>query len=277
MTTSSSGSLIPNSPVVNMGNLYLNGMGLTFVSTTAISVAAGQCRDSTDTADMIMGGNLFATAANPSGSAGTSNPVSVSTAVAISTAVRGAGGLDQGTIAADTFYDVYAIGDSKGFNNGSALLSLTSNSAPSLPLGYDCYRRIGTILTGSLGVVLAFDQRGKSFDRTMLYRASIATDITAGSSATFAAVDVSLSVPRTNVMGIFKVHFTPTAADDEVALRSGESSTDEGQAVASGSVAAVVTAAMLNCPVGLTLASGIDYKVTGSAVAINTQGYVDQL
>ncbi len=276
MTTSSSGSLLPNSPIVNLGNLYVNGMALSYSTTTAIIVGVGQCRDSTDTVDIIMGGNVLVSTTNPSGAQGTNNPVTVSSAVTVSTAINGAGGIDAGTLANDTFYDVYAIGDSRGFNNGSALLTLASNSSPSLPLGYDSYRRIGTILSGT-AVVLPFDQRGVGLERTMVYRASIATDITAGSSATFTAVDVSDSIPNVSVTGIFKVHFTPTAADDELALRCGDSSTDEGQAVASGSVAAVVTAAMLTCPIGATLASGIDYKVTGSAVAINVQGYVDQL
>lgn len=276
MTTSSSGSLAPTSPIANLGNLYLNGAALSFLTTTTMSVGVGQVRDSTDTFDIIVGGNLVSSTSNPTGAQGTNNPVSGSAAVTINTAVNGAAGLDVGTIAADTFYYVHVIGDSLGFNNGSALLSLSA-TAPSLPLGYNCFRRVGTVLTGGAGVLLAFDQRGTGLDRTMTYRASIATDITAGSSATFAAVDVSDSIPRVSVTGIFKVHFTPTAADDELALRCGDSATDEGQAVASGSVAAVVTAAMLTCPVGATLASGVDYKVTGSAVAINVQGYVDQL
>lgn len=276
MSTSSSGSLTPTSPIVNLGNLYLTGAALTWLTSTTLSVGAGQVRDSTDTFDIIVGGNLVSSASNPSGSQGTNNPVSASAPVTINAAVMGAGGLDQGALANSTFYHVHVIGDSYGFKAGSALLSL-SETAPSLPLGYNCFRRVGTVLTSGAAAILAFDQRGAGLDRTVLYRASIATSVTAGASATFAVVDVSASIPRTLVTGIFKCHFTPTAANNELALRSGESATDEGQAVASGSVAAVITAAMLNCPVGATLASGIDYKVTGSAVAINTQGYIDRL
>jgi hypothetical protein len=106
---------------------------------------------------------------------------------------------------------------------------------------------------------------------------SVGFSATAGSSATFAAVDLSASVPARATTVIIKGTYTPTAANDELALRSGDSATDEGQAVVSGSVAAVVTIAMLTCPCNATSASAIDYKVTGSAVALNTQGYVDEL
>lgn len=270
MSTSGTGLLNPLTQVVNLGEGYINGAKLSWTSTTAIVVGTGQLRDSTNNMDIIVGATRYANAVAASNSAATS------VAVTISNAVNGAGGLDVGTIAADLLYSVYVIGDSRGENAGSALISLSA-TAPSLPLGYDCYRRVGTVRTTTLGAFLAFDQRGSGLARTMYYRASIATDITAGSSATFAAVDVSTLVPAQATEIIFKCHFTPTAADDELALRCGDSATDEGQAVASGSVGAVVTAAMLTCPCNATSASAVDYKVTGSAVAINVQGYVDQL
>lgn len=246
-------------PIVNAPYLNLQGLNLGWTSGTVITVAAGRARNVSTVAAQS---NL--------------NDITLSAAVTINAATTGAAGLDQGALANSTFYAVYAIGDSSGFNSGSAVLS-TSTTGPLMPDGYDMYRRIGYVLTSGAAAILAFDQRGSGVERTMTYRASIATDITSGSSATFAAVDVSDSVPAIATDIIFKCHFTPTAADDELALRSGDSATDEGQAVASGSVAAVVTAAMLTCPCNATSASAVDYKVTGSAVAINVQGYVDQL
>ena len=149
--------------------------------------------------------------------------------------------------------------------------------APLLPFCFDMFRRIGAVRTGVTPVFLAFDQRGSGNERTMTYRASVATNITAGASATFAAVNLTGLVPAIDAEAIFKVHFTPTAADDEVALRSGDSAVDEGQAAASGAVAGVITGVMLTCPYSAVVLSGVDYKVTGSAVAINVQGYVDSL
>ncbi len=246
----------PNIPVVNAGELYLVGLRLANDATTPdeiVTIATGQARDSTNANDIV-----------------------VSTAISANNTVAGAGGLDTGTVAASTFYAVYVLDDSTGYNSPTGLLSLSA-TAPVIPGGYDMYRRVGFVLTDATSDFLVFDQRGSGKDRPMYYRESIATDITAGSSATFAAVSVVASVPKASIMGIFKVTYTPTAANDEMALRSGDSGTDEGQAVMSGSVAGVVTIGMMTVPVGATLASGVDYKVTGSGVAINVQGYVDEL
>lgn len=246
----------PNQPIVNAGELYLTGLGLSNDATTPdeiVNIAIGQARDSTNVNDIV-----------------------VSTAVSARNTVSGAGGLDTGTVAADTFYAVYVIADSTGYNSPTGLLSLSA-TAPVIPGGYDMFRRVGYVLTDATSDNLVFDQRGAGKDRAMYYRASIATDITAGSSATFAAVDVSDSIPLASTTGIFKLTFTPTGANDEAALRSGDSAIDEGQAVMNGVAAGVVTIGMLTCPVGTTLASGVDYKVTGASTAINVQGYIDQL
>lgn len=246
----------PNIPVVNAGELYVTGLRLTNDSTapnTTVNIATGQARDSTNANDIV-----------------------VSTATSCVITSSGAGGLDTGTVAANTFYAVYILGDSTGYNDPIGMFSLSATS-PVLPGGYDMFRRVGYALTDGSSHILAFDQTGSGKDRPMVYRASIATDITNGSSATFAAVDVSDSIPKAGVMGIFKFTFTPTGANDEAALRSGNSATDEGQAVMNGVAAGVVTIGMLYCPVGSTLASGVDYKVTGASTAINVQGYVDEL
>src|SRR5208283_4100787 len=80
-------------PQVNAGLLYVNGLDVSWVSTTALSVAAGAARDSSNVNDIV-------------------SP----TAVSISSAINGAGGLDTGTIAASTFYAVYIIGSSLSAN-----------------------------------------------------------------------------------------------------------------------------------------------------------------
>lgn len=280
---------IPMSPPVNAGSLYINGLQLSWVSGTAISVAPGQARDARNINDVFS-----PVSPNPpfdsydqfdlAHGAIDAALLSVPQAISLSIASNGAGGLDTGTVAADSFYSVYLIGSSAGGDQASAndyvatsaIFSLSAVQ-PELPAGYDMFRRIGYVLTSGASAILEFDQRGSGSDRYMFYRASIPTDITAGSSAVFAAVDVSDSIPKASIMGIFKCTFTPTGADDPLALRSGDSAVDEGQAVESGSAAGVVKICMMECPVGATLSSGVDYKVTGSAVAINVQGYIDQL
>lgn len=286
----------PNVAVWNLADLYLQGMKLTYVGTTSFTVSQGQARDSTNVNDIVL--------ALPPQNDGTP----ITTAFTCSIAANGVNGLDTGTIAADKQYYVFAIASSQNsqinlppsaleslsvppFTTPSAsspvaqdgyfvqpgvLISLSA-TAPLLPYGYDMFRRIGAIATNGSSQVVPFDQRGSGKDRTMTYRASLATDITAGSSATFAAVALTNLVPAIDAIGIFKVTFTPTGADDPVALRSGDSATDEGQSVMSGSAAGVVKIGMMYCPYSATVASGIDYKVTGASTAINVQGYIDQL
>jgi len=71
--------------------------------------------------------------------------------------------------------------------------------------------------------------------------------------------------------------FTPTAGDDTLVLAPGTSTSTLGYATLSGSVAAVVKTGNLICPTDAPLTDAIDYKVTGSAVAISVGAYLDQL
>ena len=242
-----------STPVVNEGFKYINGMRLAYATATTMTVAAGQCRNSTDV-----------------------NDINIDAAVTINTAVNGAAGLDQGSMANNTFYAVYAIGDSFGNNAGSALIS-ADLSSPLLPGGYNMYFRIGYVKSNGSAQILPFRQEGVGMDRWMWYDAAIATDITAGASATFAAVDMSDGVPDLTISGEVNILavFTPTAAADTLELRPGDSSASAGYARASGDVAAVAVTTNMVLPYDAT--TGIDYKVTGSAVALNVAAYLDQL
>jgi len=243
-----------STPVVNAGFKYVNGMRLTWLTGTTMTVAAGQCRNSTDV-----------------------NDITIAADVTINTATNGAGGLDQGSMANSTFYAVYAIGDSFGNNPGSALISADLSSSV-LPGGYNMFFRIGYVKSRGAAALRAFRQDGGSLDRWMWYDAFIATDVTAGASATYAAVDASDGLPsNTPTMVNWYCKFTPTAADDLLVLVPGTSTAAGGYASASGAVAAVVETVNLICPTDSPATNAIDYKVTGSAVAISVAAYLDQL
>lgn len=246
----------PNTPIVNAGLLYVNGLVLSSDATTpdeVVNCTIGECRDSTNT-----------------------NDISVTSVLSASNIVSGAGGLDTGAVAADTFYAVHVVADSTGYESPALMFSLSA-TAPVIPGGYDMFRRVGYALTDGTSDFIAFDQRGKGQEKTMWYRDAVATDITNGGAAAWAAVDVSDSIPVASCTGLFEVAFTPTADNDHLLLRSGDSATDAAQATLSGSAAAVLKSGNLVCPVGATLASGIDYEVIGTTTAINVQGYVDSL
>ncbi len=263
-----------STPVVNAANQYINGMRLAYVGTTTFTVSQGICRDSTNINDINVGlpVNVAATQTGelpvPAGGG----------VVTVDITTTGAGGLDNGTIAASTFYAVHAVGDSFGLNAGSVIIS-TSLTAPVLPAGYDMFRRIGFIKTDGSTHVLAFRQEGVTADRWMWWDVAIATGVTAGASATFATVDCSAGIPAmgVNSQALFLVVFTPTAANNTVELRPGLSSATNGYSRASGDVAAVATTVMMECPIDTPYTDAVDYLVTGSATAISVAAYMDQL
>jgi hypothetical protein len=262
-----------SNPITNARQYYINGMKLAWATATTLTVSAGKCSNSTNLNDITIGLPLNV-AATQTGT----EPVADGTgAVTINGEANGVAGLDTGALANDTFYAVYAIGDSYGNNPGSAVISADLDS-PLLPAGYDMSFRIGYVKTDGSAEFLAFRQDGCGLDRWMWYDVAIATDITAGSSATFAAVDASDGLPAsTATMANFLCLFTPTAADDTLELRPGASSATAGYARASGAVAAVVETTNMVCPTDSPNTAAIDYKVTGSAVAISVAAYLDQL
>lgn len=262
-----------STPIVNARQYYINGLKLAYVSATTMTVTAGRCSNSTNVNDISVGLPLNV-AATQTGVL----PVAAGTGtVTINTAATGAAGLDIGAMANDTFYAVYAIGDSYGIEPGSALIS-ANLAVPLLPAGYDMYFRIGFIKSNGSAQILPFRQDGCGLDRWMWYDAPIATDVTAGSSATYAPVSLVASLPvATPTMVNFYCAFTPTAGDDTLVLVPGTSTSTLGYGTLSGSVAAVVVTGNLICPTDAPITDAIDYKVTGSAVAISVSAYLDQL
>jgi hypothetical protein len=274
-------------PMVNAGTLYVNGLRMTRTSTTAISVSAGACRDSTNQDDIVL-----------------------PAAAACSIASNGIGGLDIGTVAASTFYAVYAVGSSLSANPETNVsqqqyynpavnppfsiaptptASVNNNPQPGimfslsavgpvLPLNYDMYRRIGYVLTDGASHILSFWQTGNANARTMWYDATIQV-LNAGASAVFLAQALNVAVPNigeTEV--IFDSILTPTGAGDTFALRPTGSASANGITIVSGDVAAVAHESPVSTvayPDGSSHLS-VDYKVTGT-VTLNVAGYVDNL
>lgn len=262
-----------STPIINARQYYINGLNLTWVSGTSITVSQGKCSNGTNVNDISVGLPLNV-AATPTGVL----PVTAGTgAVTINAATTGVGGLDIGVLANNTFYAVFAIGDSQGVMPGSAVMSATL-TAPLLPAGYDMSKRIGYVKTSGAAAILAFRQDGSGLDRWMWYDASIPTSVTAGASASFAAVDASAALPVSGGTIVnWACVFTPTAANNKLVLAPGTSTSTNGYAQASGAVAGVVQTTNLICPTDLPNTTAIVYKVTGTAVAINVQGYLDQL
>lgn len=246
----------PNVPIANKPNLYVQGCNLSYVGNSSISVAAGQVRDASNVNDIV-----------------------ISSAVTLNAANQGVvNGIDIGSLGASTLYAVYAIGDSTGFNDGGSLLSL-SFSQPTLPFGYDMYRRIGAVRTDGSSHLLDFTQRGEGKDRAMYYAAAIATSVSAGAATTFTAIDLSGIVPALSkgLMGIFKMVLTADAGATRVAALCADGSSSVAGQVVMSSPASTVTSASLMCPVSSF--PKVDYLVSNAsaALAVSVFGYVDEL
>ncbi len=250
-------------PMRNLGEPYVNGLKITSATDATITVAVGSARDSTNKSD-----------------------ITLASVITIDGGNNGAAGLDTGAFANNFAYAVYVIGNSmdasiqpgRGIVStaaaASALFSLDLNE-PLLPSGYDMFRRIGFVLTDGTADLLPFYQTGQGRDRWMHYDVSVATDITAGASAAFADVDCSDSVPSITTIIELDCTFTPTGANDELVIVPNGSTSTNGLNRMSGSAAGVVKIGHMKCPCEGD--ATLEYKVTGSAVALNVQGYLDVL
>lgn len=285
MSTSGSGALNPLVPVVNQGNTYLNGCRLTWVSTTSFTVGIGQCRDSTDTTDILMGSTFF-----PASGAGASPSfTTASVAVTVKTTVSGVGGVDVSTITASKLYSVFAVGDSRGFNTGSAVISLAVPTAgPSLPAGYDCWRYIGSVAVDSGSHFYPFQQTGAQVSRTMWYDSgtldgthvglAIPSSATAASQTLATIGTLTIVVPQTALEVMIYAGLIANAAADSLWLTP-KGFVGPATGFASPAAATMKSLLRVPCAFNTTPLVEIDYATSSATatVSFTCPGYVDQL
>jgi|HubBroStandDraft_2_1064218.scaffolds.fasta_scaffold00250_11 hypothetical protein len=175
---------VQNDPIYNLPFLYITGLQLLYPASQTLDLTAGQCRDSNDVMDLVIGSPNFAGQLTPA-------PVS------IYIGANGLNGLDTGSPAANTMYSIFLIGDSRYYQPTGAIVSLASNTQPLMPLGYDSYRLIGYWPTdGSANFVVGdIAYSANSSYRRMIYSTPIATPIASGSSTSYATVNLTGIVP----------------------------------------------------------------------------------
>ncbi len=275
---------IQNYPIINVPFLYKYGMTIqnstaingTLHPETKLSVLSGNCRDSEDVID-IRFGDL-----NPS-----INGTITSAPVRIDNTIIGAGGLDQGQVSANTMYAIYIIADSRGYLPISAIATFGLNifavpPGPLMPPGYDSKRLIGFWATGSDTFWLTGYYYGLGNDLVFTYDTPQATNITAGSSNTYADVNLFNLVPQIyNIPASIYTVFSPGAASDTLIMAAGQSTASGGQVVITAQVAGVnvttisslVVQRAFFIPIPIPLPS-IQYKVSGTdTVAISVAGF----
>ena len=111
----------------------------------------------------------------------------------------GAGGLDTGSEAASTWYAVHVIADSSKVNPVDALLSLSA-TAPTLPAGYDAFRRLGWARNDGSSNFIDFIQFGENQHRLIKYVDAVSNRqvLAAGAATVVTAVGLAALVPTTS-------------------------------------------------------------------------------
>lgn len=254
---------------------FVSGLGLTYATTTTMTVAAGSCTDVTD-----------------------SNVIVLDEAVTLDLTLDGPGGIDTGVLTASTFYAVFVVAstsypgrqnnsEQEAYENpypASAVLSpyVTEGTVPtpSLDYPYNLYKYVGSVYINASSQISIFDQSGSSRDRTMWYDAAIASSVTAGTSTTYANVDITESVPYPGLEVLARVALTPNSSASQTILAPYGSTSTGGMALVKGQVAAVVAENVVRLTCGSnTGAPYLLYKTTSASdsVAISVAGYIDQL
>lgn len=161
---------------------YVNGMVTSFTSATQVQIAAGTCRDRQDKNDLTLAA-----------------PVTVDITLA------GAGGLDTGVEAANTFYYIHVIGDSNGVNPTVGLLS-TQQNIPTFPAGYDRNRRVGSVRNNAASDFVNFVVKGNGTDRSVQYRDAITNHqpLVGGAATVITAVNCGAHIPNSAGFGRFQ-------------------------------------------------------------------------
>lgn len=253
------------SSVVTSPLLYLNGLQLSYATTTTLNIAAGQCRDSNNMVDMF----LYTSSAVPSGMGYVSAPLT------LTLSTIGLNGLDAAVVASSC-YDVYLIAASDNSQQIGCIATLDVNSAPVMPFGYDTLRKIGFFSTNSSSLIIQFWQTGDLNFRYNLFDAPVATAITAGASTTFAPCDLVGLVPRvTNLRVDIQYNLTANAAGDAVYLQ-GFNQTGALEFISQSSTAHLLNVATISSQINVSNGHPeINYKVTSGsdAVALNVSGF----
>lgn len=280
LTTGLSGDVgVPatqNETIYALPHLYISGLQLSAATPTAatvIAVSPGACRDSTNSMDMVVGLQNYFGIDNPS-----LQFLNYQAGLFINSAINGVNGLDTGAIAASQQYAVYLIGDSRNYNTTGAVLSLTSNVAPTLPAGYDSYRLIGFWATDSSKHFVYATVKPQNFGGALAYFNSPGVTVLSGGNATtFTSIDLTTNsaIPTTtleNIVVTFLATFTPAAVGDVAQFRPHGSSATGNLPTITGIQAGFAQNQYIQVIAGVnSTVPAIDYLVTSSSDALTLQ------
>lgn len=161
---------------------YVRGFVTSWTSVSSVTIGMGDGRSSDNLTDIVL--------AAP---------------VVVDITVAGAGGLDAGAEAANTWYYAHVIADSTGVNPTRGLLS-ASATAPVLPPGYDRSRRVGSVRNTAASNFRQFATSGFGSERTVQYTDAITNRqvLVGGAAVVVTAVVCATLIPPTSRVGGFQ-------------------------------------------------------------------------
>ena len=195
--------------------------------------------------------------------------------------VSGAGGLDTGVEAADTWYGVYVIADTSGVNPVDALLS-ASFITPTLPAGYDIFFRLGAVRNNSASDFLEFLQTNGERNRHHLWvnETLTTTQVLAGGSAlAFATVSLAAFVPPSSRRVKITWEFDGNVAGADFGIRVPGALTTRQQSYFSVFPGTAPAMRQPMQEVWLSTTQTLEYEVNSGASSLDlfVNGYVDEL
>lgn len=195
--------------------------------------------------------------------------------------VAGAGGLDTGVEASDTWYAVYVISDTSGVNPVDALLSL-SFVAPTLPAGYDIFFRLGAVRNDSASDFLEFLQTNGERNRHHLWvnETLTTTQVLAGGNAiVFATVSLAAFVPPSARRAQITWEFDGNTAGADFGIRVPGSGTTRTQSYFNVFPGTTNAVRMPMQRVWTDTSQDIEYSVNAGASSLDlfVNGYTDEL
>ncbi len=172
------GQLGSTSVVTALAPGYIDGLQVSDASADTKSIAAGSCRDSTNTLNIVSAGVLTP---DITGS--------------------GVNGLDTGSAVSNTWYAIHVIADDAGVSAVASLFSLSA-TAPTLPATYDVFRRVGWVRNDGGSNFYDYYSTSTGRDRFYLWREpeTILEVLSNGSATTWATVDLDELVPPTSTL-----------------------------------------------------------------------------
>ncbi len=180
----------PSATQSALPNNYFTGLNILNNGLTGKTLELGECRNSLNTFDIILAGNVN---------------ISIATSGSVNL-------LDTGTVSANSFYFVFVIADSTGVAPTGGLFSLSS-TAPTLPAGYDIFRLCGSTRINATSQFFSTYSKNKGIDRWRYYEETNSTllKLIDGSAIVYDPVDFSTLVPPTSTF--IEINVIHTATD----------------------------------------------------------------